>query len=57
MDCPDSRVDEIVRELLDARLPKEVRVDLYRELVRVEGEVPEELFEAALVRLMERLTE
>ena len=50
-------MDEIVRELLEARLPKAERIELYRELVRSEDEVPEELFEAALVRLMERLTE
>lgn len=54
---PSNRVDEIVRELLEGRQPKARRIELFKELVRAETEVPETLFEAALEQLMKRLTE
>ena len=53
---PSIRVDEIVRELLEGRQTKAYRIELFRELVRAEAEVPDELFEAALAQLMEKLT-
>ena len=53
----DARVEQIVQQLLEKRLSRGERIQLLRELVRAESEAPEELMEAALSRLMERLSE
>ncbi len=51
----DARVEEIVERLLAKPLSKGERIQLLRELVRAEADAPDELLEAALDRLMERL--
>ena len=53
----DSRVDQIVKALLERPLTRGERIELLRELVREEKSAPDELLEAALNRLMERLAE
>lgn len=57
MGADDSTVDRIVQELLAGSLTKAERIKRLRTLVLSEGDVPDELFEKALKRLMERLTE
>jgi hypothetical protein len=57
MTSNDARVDRIVQDLLDRQLTREERIKLLRELVRRGGEMPEEVLDVALRRLMERLTE
>jgi hypothetical protein len=57
MTTPDDKVDRIVRELMERRQTRAERIQLLRELVRSGDEVPEELLEAALRKLMERLTD
>jgi hypothetical protein len=57
MDQNDDRVDQIVHDLLDRPLSKRQRVALLRELVRKGDQVPDELLQHALRKLMERLTE
>ena len=52
----DPRVDQIVEDLLEKSLTKSERIHLLRELVREGDDVPEELLNAALRRLMERLS-
>lgn len=49
------RVDKIVDELLLHNPPKADRIRLLKELIACGDELPEEHFEAALKRLMERL--
>ena len=51
----DARVEQIVRQLLENRLTRGERIQLLRELVRAESDATDELMEAALSRLMERL--
>lgn len=53
----DSGVDRIVEELLQRSSSKEERMRLFRELVRRGDELPAEMLEDALQRLMDRLTE
>ena len=53
----DSRVDDIVGELLERRLPKEQRIELLRELVARGADLPDEMLAEALQRLMQDLTE
>lgn len=50
-------VDRIVDELLESSLAKGERIELLRELVRRGEELPDEMLESALRRLMERLTD
>lgn len=50
-----SSVERIVQELLQRRHEKSERMRLLRELVRSGEEVPDELLEAALKKLMERI--
>lgn len=57
MTSNDARVDRIVQDLLDRQLTREERIKLLRELVRRGGEMPEEVLDEALRKLMERLTE
>ena len=49
-------VDQIVDELLEGSLAKGERIELLRELVRRGENLPDEMLESALRRLMERLT-
>lgn len=53
----ESRVDQIVRELIERGGSKEQRVALLRELVRRGEELPEAMLQSALQKLMERLGE
>ena len=50
-------VDQIVDELLEGSLAKGERIELLRELVRRGEDLPDEMLESALRRLMERLTD
>jgi len=50
-------VEQIVQELMNRDVPKPERMRLLRELVRSGEDVPDELLEKALRRLMERLTD
>ena len=50
-------VDQIVQELLTKRGTKEERMQLFRELVRHGDDVPEDLLNTALRKLMERLAD
>lgn len=53
----DSQVDRIVQELLKKGGTKAERVKLFRELVRRGENLPDELLNSALQKLMERLAE
>ena len=53
----DSKVDRIVQELIDGDLTKEQRLALLRELVRRGEELPDDMLDSALQKLVERLTE
>ena len=57
MNANQARVDKIVRELLERPLAREERIKLLRELVRRGEDLPEQLLDHALRRLMERLTD
>ena len=50
-------IDRIVQELLGRRLSKQERMQRLRQLVRSGEDVPEELMDQAVRRLMERLTD
>lgn len=50
-------VDRIVQELLGRQLSKQERMQRLRQLVRSGEDVPDELMDQAVRRLMERLTE
>jgi len=52
----DPRVEQIVRELLEGKLTKEQRLKLLRELVRRGEELPDDMLDSALQKLMDRLT-
>ncbi len=52
----DPTVDLIVQELMEGDLTKTERVELLRELVRRGEELPDEMLNSALQRLMDRLT-
>lgn len=54
-DKPD--VDRIVQELLRRGGTKAERMQLFRELVRSGDQLPEELLNAALQKLMDRLAQ
>ena len=53
----DSKVDQIVQELMEGDLTKEQRVRLLRELVRHGEDLPDDMLDSALQKLMDRLTE
>jgi hypothetical protein len=57
MTAEPTGVDRIVDELLESSLAKGERIELLRELVRRGEELPDEMLESALRRLMERLTD
>jgi len=57
MAAEDPKVEQIVRELLEGDLTREQRMKLLRDLVRRGDELPEDMLESALQRLMDRLTE
>ena len=50
-------VDQIVQELLDRSGTKAERMKLFRELIRRGEDVPDDLLNSALQKLMERLAE
>ena len=50
-------VERLVQELMDRQMPKAERMRLLRELVQSGEDVPDELLDRALRRLMERLTD
>jgi len=54
---PSEDVERIVEELLDRRLSKAERIERLRELARSGEDVPDELMDQALRKLMERITE
>jgi hypothetical protein len=54
---PSASVEQVVQELMNRSIPKSERMRLLRELVRSGEDVPDELLEKALRRLMERLTD
>jgi hypothetical protein len=54
---PAESVDRVVQELMNREIPKAERVRLLRQLVKSGEEVPDELLDQALRRLMERLTD
>ena len=53
----DPKVDQIVQELMDGDLTREERMDRLRELVRRGNDLPDEMLNSALQKLMDRLTE
>lgn len=50
-------VERLVQELMDRQMPKADRMRLLRELVQSGEDIPDELLDRALRRLMERLTD
>ncbi|HEX5052264.1 MAG TPA: hypothetical protein VFZ65_10860 [Planctomycetota bacterium] len=54
---PTKAVEQIVEELMDRSLSKAERIQRLRDLVRSEEDVPDELMDQALRKLMERITE
>jgi hypothetical protein len=52
-----STVERIVEELMDRQLTKAERMQRLRELVVSGEDVPDDLLDAALRKLMERLTD
>ena len=50
-------IERIVEELLDRDLSKAERIQRLRELARSDDEIPDELMDQALRKLMERITE
>ena len=57
MGATESRVEQIVQELMEKPLSKEERIALLRELVRKEKQAPDELLDAALTKLLDRLAD
>lgn len=53
----DPRVDKIVQDLLSKGGTKQERMKLLRELVQRGEDLPDEMLDSALQKLMERLTE
>jgi len=54
---PSASVEQLVQELMNRSIPKSERVRLLRELVKSGEDVPDELMEKALQRLMKRLAD
>lgn len=57
MSKSNTDVDEIVEQLLQRDLTKAQRLVYLRELVRSGDDLPDELMDEALRKLMERITE
>lgn len=57
MAAEEPTVDHIVKELMELPLTKAERMQRFRDLVNRGGDVPDELLDAALKKLMERLAE
>ncbi len=57
MASEEPTVDQIVKELLEGTLTKTERMQRFKELVRRGAEVPDQMLDLALKRLMERLAE
>ena len=57
MGSPEPDVDRIVQELLQRGGTKIERMKLFRELVRRGEDLPDEMLNTALQKLMERLAE
>jgi len=53
----DSKVDQIVEELMEKPLTREQRIALLKQLVREGKELPDSFLEEALERMLERLAE
>lgn len=51
------RVDQIVQDLLERGGSKEERMKLFRELVRSGEDLPDEMLNSAIRKLMQRLAE
>jgi hypothetical protein len=51
------KVERIVQELMDRNLSKQERIQRLRELAKSGDDVPDELMDQALKKLMERITE
>ncbi len=51
------RVEKIVEQLMDRSLPKAERMQHLRALAQSEEDVPDELMDQALRKLMERITD
>jgi len=54
---PSEDVERIVEELMARGLSKAERIKRLRELAKSEADVPDELMDQALRKLMERITE
>ena len=57
MASPEPTVDRIVQELLERGGTKAERMKLFRELIRRGEDLPDEMLNTALQKLMERLAE
>ncbi len=57
MASEEPTVDQIVKELLEESLTKAERMQRFKELVRRGADVPDQMLDLALKRLMERLAE
>lgn len=57
MSKSNTDVDEIVEQLMQSDLTKAQRLACLRELVRSGEDLPDQLMEEALRKLMERITE
>ncbi|MFK7740726.1 MAG: hypothetical protein AB8H80_10415 [Planctomycetota bacterium] len=57
LDKSRNDVDRIVEALMDRDLAKPQRIELLRQLARSGDDVPDELMDEALRKLMERITE
>lgn len=53
----NEEVERLVEQLMAPDLPRQERIERLRELVRSEADIPDELMDKALRRLMERITE
>ena len=53
----DLCVDQIVGKLCENQLTKRERMELLRELVQRQGEMPDEVLDQALQKLMDRLAD
>ncbi|MCU0862456.1 MAG: hypothetical protein MUC36_01570 [Planctomycetes bacterium] len=54
---PSEAIERIVEELMDRNLSKQERILRLRELAKSGDDVPAELMDQALRKLMERITE
>ena len=57
MTASESRVDQIIEELMQRTPDRQRRIELLRELVASGNELPDEVLDEALLKLMERLTD